>query len=464
MDEQDRFDAIVIGTGQSGKPLAIALAKAGRKTAVVERRHVGGTCINVGCTPTKTMVASARAAYLAHRAADYGVRTGPVAVDMAAVYRRKQDIVESWRASGQKALQETPNLELIFGEARFTGPQSVAVELNAGGRRDLRAATIIINTGGRPARPPITGLGETSVLDSSSILDLQVLPEHLIVLGGGYIGLEFGQMFRRFGSRVTLVERGPRIASREDPDVSEALAEILREDGVDVLFNAQAQKIEMIADTEVELTASTPQGTWVVDGTHLLVALGRTPNTAELNLSAAGVVTDAAGYIRVNDQLETNVPGIYAIGDVKGGPAFTHISYDDFRVLRENLLHGGKAGIGGRPVPNTVFTDPQLATVGLNETAAGALGRDIRVAKLPMSHVARAIEMGETRGFMKAIVDAGSGEILGCTVLGVEGGEIMAMLQIAMMAGIPYHRLKEGIFAHPTLAESLNNLFLTLEG
>lgn len=464
MDEQDRFDAIVIGTGQSGKPLAIALAKAGRKTAVVERRHVGGTCINVGCTPTKTMVASARAAYLARRAADYGVRTGPVAVDMAAVYRRKQDIVESWRASGQKALQESPNLELIFGEARFTGPQSVAVELNAGGRRDLRAAMIIINTGGRPARPPIAGLGETSVLDSSSILDLQVLPEHLIVLGGGYIGLEFGQMFRRFGSRVTLVERGPRLASREDPDVSEALAEILREDGVDVLFNAQAQKIEMIADTEVELTASTPQGTWVVDGTHLLVALGRTPNTAELNLSAAGVVTDAAGYIRVNDQLETNVPGIYAIGDVKGGPAFTHISYDDFRVLRENLLHGGKAGIGGRLVPNTVFTDPQLATVGLNETAARALGRDIRVAKLPMSHVARAIEMGETRGFMKAIVDAWSGEILGCTVLGVEGGEIMAMLQIAMMAGIPYHRLKEGIFAHPTLAESLNNLFLTLDG
>jgi len=461
---ETRCDAIIIGTGQSGKPLAIALGKAGWKTVIVERKHVGGTCINVGCTPTKTMVASARAAYLARRAADYGVHAGQVTVNMAEVFARKQGIVESWRGYGRQALETAPNVELVFGEARFTGPQSVAVNVNEGGERVWQAPVIVINTGGRPALPPIAGLAEVPVLDSSSILDLQTLPEHLTILGAGYIGLEFGQMFRRFGSRVTMVERGARIASREDPDTSEALAEILREDGVDVLLNAQVRRVRVADDAHVEVMLDTPQGEQAVRGSHLLVALGRTPNTAELDLARAGVATDKAGYITVNDRLQTSAPGIYAIGDVKGGPAFTHISYDDFRVLRENLLHGGNAGIDGRMVPNTVFIDPQLASVGLSETAARAQGRDIRVARLAMSQVARAIEMGETRGFMKALVDAKTGEVLGCTILGVEGGEIMAMLQIAMMGGVPYWRIKEAIFAHPTLAESLNNLFMTLDG
>jgi pyruvate/2-oxoglutarate dehydrogenase complex dihydrolipoamide dehydrogenase (E3) component len=290
-------------------------------------------------------------------------------------------------------------------------------------------------------------------------MELTRVPEHLVVLGGGYIGLEFCQMFRRFGSRVTIVNRDPRLVQREDPDVSEEVEKILKEDGIAVLNSAQVTRVEKRGkQVRVALQSGKP-----VSGSHLLVAVGRVPNTDRLNLPAAGVETDKAGFIRVNSKLETSVPGVYAIGDVKGGPAFTHISYDDFRVLRENWLNGGSATTEGRPVPNCVFIDPQLATVGLNETEAQRRGLDYRVAKLPMRGVARAIEMSETRGFMKAIVDAKTRQILGCTVLGVEGGEIMSMLQIAMMGKVPYPAIKEGVFAHPTLAESLNNLFMTLD-
>ncbi len=463
MPSVNRYDALIIGTGQSGKPLALALAKAGWKTVVIEREHVGGTCVNVGCTPTKTMVASARIAYLARRGASYGVNTGDVSVDMAKVYARKKAIVESFRKGGQDRLEKTPNLELIFGVARFKDSRTVEVRLNGGGTREMTADRIVINSGGAPALPPMPGLSEARPLNSSTIMELQELPEHLLVLGGSYIGLEFAQMFRRFGSRVTIIHREDRLINREDPDVSEEVQKILRQDGIEILLNAQVVQISRQQNGRTELTIKTPAGEQKVAGSHLLAALGRVPSTAQLNLAAAGIETDKPGFIKVNNKLETNVPGIYAIGDVKGGPAFTHISYDDFRILRSNWLEGGKATLDGRLVPNTMFIDPQLASVGLSETEARAQKRNIRVAKLPMTHVARAIEMGETRGFMKAIVDADSGQILGCTILGVEGGEIMAMLQMAMMGGVHYAKIKEGIFAHPTLAESLNNLFMTLD-
>jgi len=451
------YDAVIIGTGQSGKPLAIALAQAGWKIAVIEREHVGGTCINVGCTPTKTMVASGRVAYLARRASDYGVATGPVAVDMRRVLERKRGVVESFRGYVQESLEKTSKVELIFGEARLGDAMRVLVELRGGGKRDLKGKRIVINTGGRPAVPPIAGLDGVPFLDSTSIMDLAELPEHLVVLGGGYVGLEFSQMFRRFGSRVTVVNRDPRLILREDPDVSAGVEKILEEDGIEVLNSAQAMRVEK-SGRGVRVVLNSGE----VSGSHLLVAVGRVPNT-DLNLGEAGVKTDKAGFIEVNSGLETSVPGIYAIGDVKGGPAFTHISYDDFRVLRENWLNGGSATIDGRLVPNCVFIDPQLATVGLTETEAQSRGLDYRVAKLPMKRVARAYEMSETRGFMKAVVDAKTAQILGCTILGIEGGEIMSMLQIAMMGKIPYTAIKEAVFAHPTLAESLNNLFMTLD-
>ena len=455
----DRYDAIIIGTGQAGKPLAVALAEAGRKTAIIERKHVGGTCINVGCTPTKTMVASARVAYLARRGADYGVHANSMRVNVAEVRQRKQAIVESFRNGSQRHLQNTKNLELIFGEGSFSGPKSVTVRLQSGETRHLTADTIFINTGGRPEGPPLPGLESVPVLDSTSIMELDVLPNHLLVLGGGYIGLEFGQMFRRFGSAVTVVQRGKQLLAREDADVAEEVAKILREDGMEVLLETQAVRVATNGGGTIRLTVSGPAGERTLSGSHLLVAAGRVPNTEALNLSAAGITTDTRGNIPVNDRLETNVPGIYALGDVKGGPAFTHISYDDFRIIKTNLLDGGTATTTGRLVPYTVYIDPQLGRVGMTEAEARAQGRRIRIAKIPMSYVARALEMDESRGFMKAVVDAETGQILGCAVLGIEGGELMSMLSIAMMGKVPYTTLRDAIFAHPTLAESLNILF-----
>jgi pyruvate/2-oxoglutarate dehydrogenase complex dihydrolipoamide dehydrogenase (E3) component len=458
MSNRENYDAIIIGTGQGGKPLSIALANAGWKTAVVERLHVGGTCVNVGCTPTKTMVASARVAYLARRAADYGVHTGGVSVNMAEVRRRKQSIVDSFRNGGQRAIENTKNLDLLFGEASFTGPQSIAVKMNDGETRHLAAKKIFINTGCRPADPRVEGLDQIAVLDSTSIMELDELPEHLLVLGGGYVGLEFGQMFRRFGSRVTIVQRASQLLGREDQDVADEVATILREDGVEVLLNTEAARVEKEGNGEIRLTARTPESERILAGSRLLAAVGRVPNTETLNLSSGGIETDKNGFIKVNDRLETTAPGVYALGDVKGGPQFTHISYDDYRIIRTNLIEGGNATVNDRFVPYTVFIDPQLGRVGLSESEARARGLNIRVAKMPMSYVARALEVGESRGFMKAVIDADTKQILGCAVLGVEGGEIMAMIQIAMMGKLPYTVLKDGIFAHPTLAESLNNL------
>ena len=463
MTQATQYDAIVIGSGQAGTPLSRALGRAGWKTAIIEREHVAGTCVNEGCTPTKTMVASARVAYLARRGADYGVETGPVSVDMTVVRRRKRDIVTSFRSGSQRGLERTKGLDLLMGEAHFIGPKILEVHLNNGETRQLTADKIFINTGARPSLPSLSGVDKVPVLNSTSIMELDAVPEHLLVIGGGYIGLEFGQMFRRFGSEVTIVQRGAHLLAREDDDVADEVAKIMREDSLEILLETTPLHVEQIANGRLRLVVRTPGEERVLTGSHLLVAAGRTPNTDWLNLAATGLEADKRGFLPANERLETSVPGIYALGDVKGGPAFTHISYDDFRIIRTNLLENGNVTIHDRLVPYTVFIDPQLGRVGLSETEAKAQGRNIRVAKLPMDYVARALEVDEARGFMKAVVDADTKQILGCAVLGIEGGEIMAMLEIAMMGKLPYTVLREAIFAHPTLAEALNNLFSTLD-
>jgi pyruvate/2-oxoglutarate dehydrogenase complex dihydrolipoamide dehydrogenase (E3) component len=463
MATTEQYDAIVIGAGQAGGPLSSALAQAGKKTAIIEREHVGGTCINEGCTPTKTMIASARVAYLARRGADYGVHTGPIEIDMSVVRKRKRDIVTSFRSGSQSRLEKTEGLDLIMGEASFVAPKTIEVRLQSGELRRLSADLIFLNVGDRPSVPQIEGADTVEFLNSTSIMELDRVPEHLLVLGGGYVGLEFGQMFRRFGSQVTIVQRGKQLLMREDPDIAEEVTRILRDDGVDILLQTSAMKAARSSNGGVQLTVHSAEGERTITGSHILSAAGRQPNSDSLHLDVAGIATDKHGYIHVNDRLETNVPGVYALGDVKGGPAFTHMSYDDFRIIRTNLIEHGSASIKDRTLLYTVFIDPQLGRIGLTETEARAQGRKIKVAKMPMSYVARALEVDEARGVMKAIVDAENEKILGAAVLGLEGGEIMSMLEIAMLGKLPYTTLRDGVFAHPTLAESLNNLFGSFE-
>ncbi len=462
MAAPQHYDAVVIGSGQGGTPLSRALAKAGMRTALVERKHVGGTCINEGCTPTKTMVASGRVAYLTRRAADYGVVTGDISINLEKVRQRKRDIVERFRSGTEAGIQKTENLELISGEASFTGAKSLVVRLKGGGERELTANRIFINAGTRASRPKVDGLDAVPTLDNESIMELGAVPDHLLILGGGYIGLEFGQLFRRLGSRVTIVQSRGQLLMGEDPDVAEEVAKILREDGIDVLLTARARHVEQ-AGPSIQLEIESQDGATIVAGSHLLAATGRTPNSDSLNLAAAGVRTDDHGFIQVNERLETSAEGIYALGDIKGGPAFTHISYDDFRILRSNLIENKFASTKNRQVPYTLFIDPQLGRVGLTEKEASAQGRKTRVAKLPMNHVARALEVDETRGFMKAIVDAETNQILGAAILGIEGGEVMAVIETAMMGKLPYTALRDATYAHPTLAESLNNLFMGMD-
>jgi pyruvate/2-oxoglutarate dehydrogenase complex dihydrolipoamide dehydrogenase (E3) component len=464
MTTPQQYDAIVIGSGQGGTPLSQALAQAGMRTALVERKHVGGTCVNEGCTPTKTMVASGRVAYLTRRAADYGVHTGPadLSIDLQKVRQRKRDIVDSFRNGSQARIEKTANLDLIFGEASFSGSKTIAVRTRDGDQHVLSANYIFINAGTRASRPKLDGLDSVPALDNISIMELDSVPEHLLVLGGGYIGLQFGQLFRRFGSRVTIVQSGAQLLTREDPDIAEEVARIMQQDGIEIVLNAKAVRVSQ-ASGEIRLEVQQQGRSTTLAGSQLLVATGRVPNSDTLNLEAAAIQTDARGFIRVNERLETSASGIYALGDIKGGPAFTHISYDDFRILRANLLEKKSASTKGRQVPYSVFIDPQLGRVGLTEVEARAQVRNFRVAKLPMTSVARALEVDETRGFMKAIVDAESGQILGAAVLGIEGGEIMSALEIAMMGKLPYTALRDGTFAHPTLAESLNNLFTAMD-
>ncbi len=462
MTTPEQYDALIIGSGQAGTPLSTALAGTGMRTALIERTHVGGTCINEGCTPTKTMVASGRVAYLARRANDYGVCTGPISIDLVKIRERKRNIVDSFRNGSQSRLEKTPNLELIFGDATFSGPKTVAVRSQDGGQRTMSAKCVFINAGTRASRPKLDGLDSVAFLDNISIMELDALPDHLLILGGGYIGLEFGQLFRRLGSRVTIVQSAGQLLAGEDPDIAEEITKILRQDEVEVLLNSKATHAEKSGD-RIRLSVQSKNDSTTLVGSHLLVATGRVPNSDSLNLAATKIQSDGRGFIQVNDRLETTAEGIYALGDIKGGPAFTHISYDDFRIIRANLIEKKLASTKGRQVPYTLFIDPQLGRVGLTETEARAQGRNIRVAKLPMTHVARALEVDETRGFMKAIVDADTNQILGAAILGIEGGEIMSALEIAMMGKLPYTALRDGTFAHPTLAESLNNLFMAMD-
>jgi pyruvate/2-oxoglutarate dehydrogenase complex dihydrolipoamide dehydrogenase (E3) component len=454
----ETFDAIIIGSGQGGNPLAEALIAVGKKTAMVERQDVGGTCINRGCTPTKTMVASARVAYLARRGADYGVDVGPIAIDMSRVRERKRAIVSTMRQSRENRLAKA-HVELIRGEASFTGPRQLRVALHGGGERELSAPQIFIDAGTHSAVPAIEGLDTVSYFDNESIMELDRVPEHLLLVGGGYIGVEFGQMFRRFGSQVTIIQSGSQLLREEDQDVAAEVLKILRQDGIEVLLNAHTQSVAR-ANGVLTLTVVVEGQAQTIEGTDLLVATGRVPNTGALKPGDGGIETDEHGFIRSNERLETSAPGVYVIGDVKGGPQFTHIAYDDYRILKANLLDGGQRTVRDRMVPFTVFMDPQLGRVGMTETEARKSGKKIRVARMPMTWVARALEVDESRGLMKAVVDAETEEILGVTVLGIEGGEVMSVLQMAMMGHLKYSVLRDGVFAHPTLAESLNNLFL----
>ena len=470
MERRSHYDAAIIGAGQAGGPLATALALVGRQVALIERKYVGGTCVNEGCTPTKTMVASARVAHVVRRAGDYGVEVDGLRIDMERVRRRKRDMVLQFRNGSRRRIEEAEGVTLIRGEAAFAQQDVAAagfaldIALPDGGRETITADRVILNTGARPRLPKLPGLADVPYLNSTTIMELDHAPEHLLVLGGGYIGLEFGQMFRRFGSRVTIVQRGDQLLGREDPDVAEAVTEILREDGIPVLLRASAREVRSGSDGEIHLKVAVAGEEQTLVGSHLLVATGRVPNTDALNLDAVGVETDDRGFVRVSPGLETNVPEVYAVGDVNGGPGFTHISYDDFRILRENLLRDGHARTTERIVPYTVFIDPQLGRVGLSEQAARAQGYAVEVAKLPMSYVARALEVDEQRGLMKAVVDGDTQQILGCAILGIEGGEIATMIQIAMMGGLRYPALRDGVFSHPTLGESLNNLFGMLDG
>ena len=458
MPPPQHYAAIVIGSGQGGTPLCQALAGAGLRTALIEKVHVGGTCINEGCTPTKTMVASGRVAYLARRGPNYGVQTGALRIAMERVRKRKRDIVNSFRSGSERRIAKTKNLDLLYGTASFTGPKSIVVRMEKRGELHLTADRFFINAGCRPAVPNIPGLSDVPFLNSTSIMELAKVPPDLLVLGGGYVGLEFAQLFRRLGSRVTVVQRAPQLLSGEDKDIADAVAAILQEDGIQIHLNASVEKVSR-SRNRVTVKFRAAGKSRVLEGTHLLVATGRIPNSDTLNLPAAAISTDAHGFIRVNEKLETSAKDIYALGDIKGGPAFTHISYDDFRILRANLIENGSASTANRLVPYTVFIDPQLGRVGLSETEARAQNRAIRVAKMPMNYVARALEVDESRGFLKAVVDANTNQILGAAVLSFEGGEIMAQLQIAMMGQLPYTTLRDAVFAHPTLAESLNNLF-----
>ena len=442
-----KYDAIVIGSGQAGNPLSQKLADHGWTVALIEQADLGGTCINTGCTPTKTMIASAQVAHYARNGSRWGVQTGDVRVDLAKVVARKDQIVRQWRSGQEAKVQQRPNLHLYRGHARFVAPHRLRVN-----DQELESERIFINTGARVDLPRLDGLDGINYLTNASIMQLREIPEHLLVLGGGYIGLEFGQMFRRFGSQVSVVHRDAHILPREDVDVTQALQKALEAEGIRFVLNARTTQVEK-QDGQILLRFEAGGGPETVRGSHLLVATGRRPNSDDLGLEAAGVRVDGRGFIQVNHRLETNVPGVWALGDVKGGPAFTHISYNDYQIVYGDLIEGKQLTTENRLVPYAVFTDPQLGRVGLTETEARAAGRRLKVGKIPISWVARAIERDETAGLMKVVVDAETDRILGAAILATEGGELVQILGAVMLAGAPYTLLKGAVYIHPTLAE-----------
>lgn len=458
MDSQ-LFDIIIIGTGQAGSPLAGFLAGKKWKVAIIEKGFIGGTCVNIGCTPTKTMIASARVAYMNKRSADFGVNHAPANIDLGKIVGRKNNVVKSSRSGSEKRLSTNPYITLFTGTASFDTNREVRVINSEDQTQLLSSKLIIINTGARNHTPEIKGIEHTKYLDSTSIMDLQKIPAHLIILGGSYIAMEFGQLFQRLGSKVSIIERNSHILQHEDTDVSEELKKILEDEGIAFYLNSEIESVGAVADDAVKVTISRQGQSEELTGSHLMLALGRTPQVEALNLANAGINTNKKGYIQVDEFLETNIKGIYALGDVNGGPAFTHIAYDDFRIISNNLLGNEKKSTKNRNVPYCVFTDPELGRTGITEKEATEKKLNFKVARLPMANVARAIESGETAGFMKAIIDSDTDNIIGAAVLGVYGGEISSVLNLAVMAKLKYTVLRDGVFAHPTFSESLNNLF-----
>ncbi|MCH8943080.1 MAG: dihydrolipoyl dehydrogenase [Bacteroidetes bacterium] len=447
------FDAIIIGSGQAGNPLAHNLADSGWTVALIEKEYMGGSCVNYGCTPTKTMVASSQAAFNAGNASQLGIEIADVKVNLKKVVERKNKMVHQWRGGQEKQAAKRSNITVFNGSAQFTGSHVITVN-----GEELKSKNIFINTGTSPLILPIEGINEVNYLTNRNIMDLEEVPEHLLVIGGSYVGLEFGQMFKRFGSKVTIIERKDQIISKEDKDVSESLQEALEDEGIQFIKSAQAVSIRKDANGGLHLTVKLNNNKEeVIKGSHILLAVGRKPNTDGLGLDAVGIET-YKGYITVDEYLRTNIPGVYALGDVKGGPAFTHISYNDFQIVYHNLFNDEKKSIKDRIVPYTLFTDPELGRVGLTEKEARESGYNVMVGKIPMSHVARAIEMGVTKGLMKIVVDADTDQILGATVLGINGGEVVQTIMVLMYAKVRWKLLKGAVYIHPTLTEGFFGL------
>jgi len=457
MSQPERFEVLVLGSGFGGKLLAWHLARSGRRTAVVERRWVGGSCPNIACLPSKNEIWSAKIAHLVRHAAQFGTLTGSVTTDMAKVRQRKRDMVEreidlhlqNYKASGA---------ELIMGTGQFTAPKTLEVRLNDGGTRVLAGDQIFLNLGTHAAVPNIPGLEAAQPLTHIEALELDYLPSHLIVLGGGYVGLELAQAYRRFGSQVTVVEHGPQLMNREDPDVVSEMQQILSDEGVGILLSATTLNVQGRSGEEVSIAVRTASGDQQIKGSDILVAAGRIPNTAGIGLDKAGVDLDGRGYIHVNERLETTAANVWAIGECAGSPQFTHVSIDDFRIIRDNLA-GGNRSTRDRLVPYCMFTEPPLARVGLSENEAQRQSLTVRVARLPMTGVRRTATTDETQGFMKVLVGGSDDRILGFTMIGAEAGEVLATVQTAMLAELPYPRLRDAILAHPTMAEGLDSLF-----
>ena len=437
--------------------LAWHMARSGRRTAVVERRLIGGSCPNTNCLPSKNEIWSAKVSDLVHHAARFGAMTGSVAIDMAKVRKRKRDMVEGMIALTLQQYKES-GAELIMGTGSFVAPKTLEVRLNDGGTRMLAGDQVFLNIGTHATIPSVPGLDAAGPLTNIEALELDYVPQHLIVLGGGYVGLEMAQAYRRFGSRVTIIEYGPQLAGREDPDVADEIQRVLSDEGIDILVGAETRRVQGRSGENVSLLLRTSSGEQSIDGSDILVAAGRSPNTAGMGLDVAGVELDGRGYIKVNERLETSAPDVWAIGECAGSPQFTHVSFDDFRIIRDNLA-GANRTTRGRLIPYCMFTDPQLARVGLSEGEAQRQGIEVRVAKLPMSAVLRTHTIDETQGFMKALVAAREDHILGFTMIGAEAGEVVATVQMAMLAGLPYTALRDAVLAHPTMAEGLGPLF-----
>jgi len=457
------IDAIIIGSGQAGNPLALKLASAGWKTVLIERSedHLGGTCTNEGCTPTKTLIGSAEKLHHIKTANEYGLSIRELNIDFRKIQKRKNDIVIDSRKKLNKRLAKTKNLELIFGTASFLNNKTVSIDTVDKKEILLNSKSIFINVGCRPTKPEIKGLDRVPYYDSTSILSIKTIPKQLIIIGGSSIGLELGQMFSRFGTKVTIIEQSPQILPHEDKDVANSLLKILESEDLEFKLNVTINKVSLNnKDITVEIKEKTKIAS--IKGSHLLVATGRTPNTDLLKVNTSGIIMNEKGFIKVNNKLETNVKGIYALGDVNGGPAFTHIAYDDYRIVYKNLVKNQKLSTKNRIIPYCIFTDPQLGRVGLNEDQAKKQNLDIEVITILGSRITRGLEIGSTEGLWKALVDKKTGLILGASIIGSQGGEIVSVIQMAMLGKIKAKEVRDGIFAHPTFSESLNTLFMEL--